>query len=162
MSTKRVIQCPHCSADIIVYKNPVPTVDIIIETDGGIVLIDRQNAPFGWAIPGGFVDYGESAPTAAKREAKEETSLDVELVAVLGVYSDPSRDPRQHTISTVFVAKAEGIPSAADDAKDAAVFRNKEDLPDNIVFDHLKIINDYFKWKELTADKKQWNGLFFT
>ena len=104
------------------YKNPVPTVDIIIEIqreDGkeGIVLIKRKNPPHGWAIPGGFVDYGESLEEAAVREAKEETSLDVQLKKQLHTYSDPDRDPRQHTISTVFVASARGRPKAEDDAQ---------------------------------------------
>jgi len=162
MSVKRVIQCPSCSADIVVYSNPTPTVDIIIETRGGIVLINRKNTPFGWAIPGGFVDYGESVVDAAVREAKEETSLDVELISMLGVYSDPSRDPRLHTISTVFIARAEGEPVAADDAQNAAIFKDRKDIPENLAFDHLRIINDYFEWKELNTGKDKWNGLFFT
>ncbi len=105
------------------YRNPVPTVDIIIETPKGIVLIERRNPPHGWAIPGGFVDYGETLEDAARREAKEETSLDVELKNLLYVYSNPSRDPRQHTVSTVFIAKAKGTPKAADDAKNLRVAR---------------------------------------
>lgn len=126
------------------HRNPFPTVDIIIEVEGGIVLIERKNPPYGWAIPGGFVDYGEKVEDAAVREAKEETSLNVKLTRLLGVYSDPSRDPRSHTISTVFVATAEGLPVAADDAADAGVF-TKDTLPENIVFDHREILADYFK-----------------
>ena len=125
------------------YKNPFPTVDIIIEVKGGIVLIERKNPPHGWAIPGGFVDYGETTEAAAVREAKEETSLDVTLTRFLGVYSDPSRDPRSHTISTVYVAIAAGQPIAADDAAEAGVF-TEDNLPENIVFDHRKILEDYF------------------
>jgi ADP-ribose pyrophosphatase YjhB (NUDIX family) len=129
------------------YKNPVPTVDIIIETDSaGIVLIQRKNEPHGWALPGGFVDYGESLESAAVREAKEETSLDVSLCSQLHTYSDPERDPRQHTISTVFVAAAKGQPVAGDDAAHAAIF-SENDLPENIVFDHRQIIEDYYTWK---------------
>jgi ADP-ribose pyrophosphatase YjhB (NUDIX family) len=129
------------------YKNPVPTVDIIIETDSAaIVLIQRKNEPHGWALPGGFVDYGESLESAAVREAKEETSLDVSLCSQLHTYSDPERDPRQHTISTVFVAVANGQPVAGDDAAHAAVFK-ENDLPENIVFDHRQIIEDYYSWK---------------
>jgi 8-oxo-dGTP diphosphatase len=128
-------------------KNPVPTVDILIEIDGGIVLIERKNPPHGWAIPGGFVDYGESLETAAVREAKEEISLDVELVEQFHSYSDPKRDARGHTISTVFIATAKGIPNGADDAKTAAIFR-EGDLPSPIVFDHPQILKDYFRYKK--------------
>jgi len=132
------------------YRNPYPTVDIIIEinsTDGrGIVLISRKNPPFGWAIPGGFVDYGESLEEAAVREAKEETSLDVELLRQFHTYSDPSRDPRHHTISTVFIARADGIPEACDDAADAAIF-SLQSLPEEMAFDHKTIILDYINKK---------------
>lgn len=125
------------------FRNPFPTVDIIIEVEGGIVLIERKNPPHGWAIPGGFVDYGETVEAAAVREAKEETGLDVRLTGLLGVYSDPSRDPRRHTISTVFVASATGRPVADDDAADAGVF-TEDTLPDDIAFDHREILADYF------------------
>jgi ADP-ribose pyrophosphatase YjhB (NUDIX family) len=135
--------CPFCGREIERYKNPVPTVDIIIETGGGIVLIKRKNPPYGWALPGGFVDYGESLEQAAVREAKEETSLDVELISQLGAYSDPSRDPRQHTISVVFRARAREAPHAADDALEAQVFTARN-LPENLAFDHAKILKDYF------------------
>ncbi len=126
------------------YRNPFPTVDIIIEVESGIVLIERKNPPHGWAIPGGFVDYGETVEAAAVREAKEETGLDVQLTGLLGVYSDPSRDPRHHTISTVFVAAATGQPVADDDAADAGVF-TEDTLPADIAFDHRKILADYFR-----------------
>ena len=138
------IECPRCGYPVKVYKNPVPTVDIIITIDDKIVLVRRKNEPFGWAIPGGFIDFGESAETAAVREAKEETGLDVELTGLLGVYSDPERDPRTHTISTVFLAKAQGTPKADDDALDIGLF-NKDNLPEEIVFDHKKILEDFFK-----------------
>ncbi len=126
-------------------RNPVPTVDIIIELqDGsGIVLIERLNRPFGWAIPGGFVDYGESVEKAAIREAREETSLEVELVRQLHVYSDPVRDPRLHTLSVVFIARAGGKPVAADDAKGVGVF-TRDTLPSPLCFDHARILDDYF------------------
>ncbi len=148
MPTYEIIKCPD-GTEIRRYKNPVPTVDIIIEVetpDGkkGIVLIDRKNFPPGWAIPGGFVDYGESCEQAAVREAKEETSLDVKLVRQLGAYSDPNRDPRQHTISVVFVARAKGTPVAADDAADVGIF-NRDNLPILLAFDHRRILNDYFE-----------------
>jgi len=125
------------------HKNPIPTVDIIIELKGGVVLIKRKNIPEGWALPGGFVDYGETLEYAAAREAKEETGLDIELIRQFHTYSDPRRDPRHHTITTVYVAKAQGTAIAGDDAKEAGVFQ-KEALPDKIAFDHKEILNDYF------------------
>jgi len=129
--------------------NPLVTVDIIIEEIGGhgIVLIERKNPPHGWALPGGFVDYGESLEQAALREAKEETSLEVELIEQFHAYSNPGRDPRHHTISTVFTAAANGVPKAADDAKDAQIFA-EDNLPAPIVFDHAQILRDYFRYKK--------------
>ena len=132
------------------FKNPVPTVDIIIEINGiaekGIVLISRKNPPYGWAIPGGFVDYGESLEDAAIREAKEETSLDINLLRQFHTYSDPSRDPRGHTITTVFIANAEGEPIGCDDAKEAKIFPLNA-IPKKMAFDHKKIIFDYINKK---------------
>ena len=128
------------------FRNPLLTVDIIIEIDGGVVLIERKNIPHGWAIPGGFVDYGESVETAAVREAKEETSLDVLLTEQFYTYSNPNRDARHHTVSTVFIATASGVPRGADDAKVARFFRASE-LPEPIVFDHRQILGDYFEFK---------------
>ncbi len=125
------------------YKNPVPAVDLIIEIEGkGLVLIERRNPPPGWALPGGFVEVGESLEQAAIREAKEETCLDVELLGQFHTYSDPHRDPRMHCISTVFVAKATGTPKAEDDAKSVALYP-KDQLPDILAFDHRKILDDY-------------------
>jgi len=128
------------------YKNPIPTVDIIIEYKEGIVLIERKNYPFGWAIPGGFVEYGESCEETAIREAKEETGLDIENLKQFKTYSAPGRDPRFHTISTVFIAKGKGNLKSGDDAKNAGIF-NKNNLPDNIAFDHRNIIEEYFKFR---------------
>ena len=126
-------------------KHPYPTVDIIIKINEGILLIKRKNPPFGWALPGGFVDYGESLEDAAIREAKEETGLNVELLSQFHTYSDPNRDQRMHTISTVFIAKAEGEPKPADDAKDLAIFQ-KDSLPKEMAFDHRKILEDYLDY----------------
>ena len=124
-------------------KTPILAVDIIIELDtGGIVLVRRKNPPHGWAIPGGFVEYGESLEAAAVREAWEETSLRVTLVRQFHTYSDPARDPRFHTVSTVYVAVAGGIPCGADDAAEARAF-SRTSLPPDIVFDHRKILEDY-------------------
>lgn len=128
------------------YRNPVPTVDILIEVPGGLVFIRRANPPHGWALPGGFVDYGESLEQAALREAHEETGLRVELLRQLHSYSDPRRDARLHTISTAFVARAEGAPSAGDDAADAAVFA-LDALPAPLCFDHARIVEDYLAWR---------------
>jgi len=129
------------------YKNPYPTVDIIIEYGDGIILVERKNPPYGWAIPGGFVDYGESLPSAAIREANEETSLNIELIEQFYTYSRPDRDPRFHTVSTVYIAKGHGELRGADDALRARVFR-EDNLPDEIVFDHRDILNDYFIYKK--------------
>ncbi|MCL4478011.1 MAG: NUDIX hydrolase [Deltaproteobacteria bacterium] len=130
------------------YKNPVPTVDIIIETDNKLILIERKNPPYGWAIPGGFVDYGESLETAAQREALEETSLEVSLIEQFYTYSAPSRDPRYHTITTVFIARPfKGEPKAEDDAKSLKLF-TQHDLPDNIAFDHRMVLQDYYEYKK--------------
>lgn len=133
--------------DKIDIKTPLLTVDIIIELAcGGIVLIERKNPPHGWALPGGFVDVGESLETAALREAKEETTLDVSLTCQMHAYSDPARDPRFHTVSVVFVATATGTPVGEDDAVRAEIF-TEENLPERIAFDHAEIIKDYFRWK---------------
>ena len=129
------------------FRNPLPTVDIIIEVADGIVLIERRNPPYGWAIPGGFVDYGESVESCAVREAREETGLDVRLTDLLYVYSRPDRDPRHHTLTTVFLATAEGQPVAADDAKSASVF-GPRNLPEPLVFDHAGILADYYRYRE--------------
>ncbi|MEI6380510.1 MAG: NUDIX hydrolase [Cyanobacteriota bacterium ELA615] len=132
------------------FRNPSPTVDIIVELmdqpHRPIILIERINPPYGWAIPGGFVDYGESIEEAAIREAKEEIALDVELVEQFHVYSDPKRDTRQHTISIVFIATAFGIPRAADDAKNVQII-HLWDLPQNLCFDHDKILQDYKRYR---------------
>jgi 8-oxo-dGTP diphosphatase len=124
-------------------RNPFLTVDAIIETGGGIILIKRKNPPPGWAIPGGFVDYGETIEDAVIREAKEETGLDIKLIRQFHTYSDPKRDPRHHTVSTIFIASASGTPVAADDAKEAGIF-TKDTLPEDIAFDHRQILEDYF------------------
>jgi len=144
------MQCPKCGYQVDCYKNPLPTVDIIIETEGGVVLIERKNKPFGWALPGGFVDYGESLEKAAAREAFEETGLKVRLRRQLKTYSDPARDPRHHTITTVFIATADGSPHAGDDAAKAAVFM-RENLPP-LAFDHALILEDYFRSRTEKAD----------
>ena len=132
------------------FRNPAPTVDIIIEMwdrpQRPIVLIERLNPPQGWAIPGGFVDYGESVETAACREAQEETGLQVELLEQFHVYSRPDRDPRQHTLSVVFLAAARGQPQADDDAKALSLFELWQ-LPQRLCFDHAQILWDYQRYR---------------
>ena len=135
-----------------VYKNPIPTVDIIIELESGIVFIKRANPPFGWALPGGYVDYGESLEEAACREALEETGLKIELLGQFHTYSDPLRDTRQHNISTVFIAKAEGQLQPGSDAKMAEVFTTPPQL---LVFDHGIILKDYLNWRNGSSNRVQ-------
>jgi 8-oxo-dGTP diphosphatase len=134
------------------YRNPIPTVDVIIEKSGGIVLVKRKNPPPGWALPGGFVDYGETLEAAALREAREETSLEVDRLRQFGAYSDPARDPRFHTITVVFTGRGKGELRAGDDAKETAVF-HPENLPEDLAFDHGKILKDYFRASRPMPDR---------
>jgi 8-oxo-dGTP diphosphatase len=142
-------RCPECGHAWL-RRNPLLTVDMIIEMAGepspGIVLVERKNPPHGWALPGGFVDYGETVEEAAVREALEETGLEIELVRQFHTYSDPARDERGHMISVVFVARAEGTPKGGDDARVARAFR-PDRLPEDIAFDHRRIIQDYLTRK---------------
>ena len=139
--------CPHCGKQTTRYRNPLPTVDIIIQIGKKIVLIERHNPPQGWALPGGFVDYGESLEEAALREAREETGLEVSKLRQFRAYSDPKRDPRQHNISIVFCADAVGQLIAGDDAKNVRLFAVDE-LPAPLCFDHARIIDDYLAAKK--------------
>jgi O-acetyl-ADP-ribose deacetylase (regulator of RNase III)/ADP-ribose pyrophosphatase YjhB (NUDIX family) len=127
-------------------NGPFTTVDVIIEIGGGVVVIQRSNPPFGWALPGGFVDYGESLEEAVVREAKEETNLDITDIKQLHTYSDPKRDARFHTISTVFIAKAKGTPKAGDDAAGVKVVSLKDIEDYDFAFDHKEILRDYLKY----------------
>ncbi|SHJ38021.1 8-oxo-dGTP diphosphatase [Malonomonas rubra DSM 5091] len=142
------LKCPNCNTVVKAYRNPFPTVDIIIRQEGKIVLIKRKNEPFGWALPGGFVDYGESFEQAAVREAKEETALTLKNLQQFRAYSDPARDPRQHNISLVFTADGEGLLCGGDDAAQAQLF-SLNDLP-KLCFDHAEILEDYRQ--SLSAD----------
>jgi len=136
------ILCPECGYPVRTYRNPVPTVDIIIRHNQGIVLIKRSNPPHGWALPGGFVDYGESLEQAARREAGEETGLSLLDLKQFHAYSDPQRDPRQHTLSIVFTATGTGVLESGDDAAEAEVFP-LNDLPSPLCFDHAQILADF-------------------
>ena len=128
---------------------PLLTVDIVIEMldqpGQPIVLIEREHPPYGWALPGGFVDVGERLEQAAIREAREETSLSVQLIALLGCYSDPTRDERGHTVSAVYVATTSGVARARDDAKNLGFF-SAGDYPE-LAFDHAQIIEDYLQYR---------------
>lgn len=140
------MNCPHCNNRLSRYRNPIPTVDVIIEINTQIVLIERRQPPRGWALPGGFVDYGESYESAALREAKEETGLDCFNLCQFHTYSTPGRDQRMHTATTVFIAQATGQPQAGDDAGTAALF-SQTSLP-ALAFDHAEILRDYGDWKK--------------
>ncbi len=155
------IDCPNCGQAVQTYRNPVPTVDIILHVpEHGVLLIKRKNPPYGWALPGGFVDYGESLEQAAVRELKEETGLQAELELLLGVYSHPARDPRQHNLSVVFVAGAKDLKSMqpGDDARETQFFVCGH-WPE-LVFDHARILEDFEKWLQgdYTADHPVQNG----
>jgi 8-oxo-dGTP diphosphatase len=161
MEKKRVL-CPRCGTEVHLYMNPFPTVDVIIEVAGqegekGIVLILRKNEPKAWALPGGFVDYGETLEQAAVREAREETGLEVKSLKQFHAYSDPRRDPRQHNISTVFTARARGVPRAGDDAGEVGIFTEKN-LPLPLTFDHEQILRDYFRWEKKDEKAKRRKG----
>ena len=137
--------CPACGKNVVSYRNPAPTTDVVIyDPSRGIVLIERKHAPLGFALPGGFIDEGETAEAAAQREMREETSLDVTLTGLLGVYSNPARDPRRHTMSVVFTGRARNSEAlnAGDDARTAA-FYPLDALPSELAFDHANIINDF-------------------
>ncbi len=136
--------CPHCGKEITRFRNPFPTVDVLIRYRGGVVLIERKNPPPGWAIPGGFMEYGESAEDGARREMKEETGLDLQNLALFTVRSNPGRDPRFHTVTVVFTADGAGELNAGDDAERAKVYA-LDDLPDQIAFDHREVLELYAK-----------------
>ncbi len=148
------LHCPRCGAEIPIRRNPFPTADCLISMpadDGreGLVLIWRRNVPVGWALPGGFVDYGEEVTAAVRREMAEETGLELDDLELFGVYSTPDRDPRFHTISTVFTARGRGVLEAGDDAARARIFPLDSLPPDTeIVFDHSAIIADFLRRRD--------------
>lgn len=133
--------CPSCGTQIETYKNPFPAADVLVIRGDKVLLIERRNPPHGWAIPGGFIEYGEDAESAARRELNEETGLEASSLELLGVYSNPSRDPRFHTITVVYLGEAAGEPRAADDALSARWFALNE-LPAPLAFDHAQVIAD--------------------
>ena len=142
---KKEVVCPHCGKPYSCFRNPAPTADVVIYEPGrGVVIIHRRRAPRGFALPGGFIDEGEQAESAAVREMREETGLDVELTGLLGVYSRPDRDPRQHTLTVAFAGKPLNPDAlqAGDDAAQAA-FYPLDALPQPLVFDHAQILADF-------------------
>jgi len=140
---KKIVSCPVCGAEVETFRNPIPTVDIIIRYQGRIVLIRRGEPPFGLALPGGYVEYGESLETAAAREALEETGLIVKNLRQFRAYSDPLRDQRQHNISVVFTANGEGYPQAGSDAKEIMLISPDEIEKLEFAFDHKQILLEY-------------------
>ena len=134
---------------------PPLAADVIVEIGNQIVLIERKNFPFGWAIPGGFVDFGETLEQAAVREAREETSLEVELYALLGVYSRPDRDPRGQTVTVVYIGRAGGSPTGSDDAQTAALF-DPAAPPSPLAFDHAEILADYRRFRQAGEYPEPW------
>ena len=142
-------KCPKCGNITEQYKNPYPTADVIVDIGGKVVLIKRKNPPAGWAIPGGFIDYGESAEDAAVREIREETGLEITGLKQFHTYSNPDRDPRFHTLTVVFTAKSTGTPVSGDDAAEAALF-GRDNLPSPLAFDHEQVLKDYFE----SADRR--------
>ena len=150
---QEALTCPACGSEVLRYRNPFPTVDIIIRIDDRIVLIERRNPPAGWALPGGFVDYGESLEAAAIREAREETGLELDKLRQFRAYSAPDRDPRQHNISMVFTAVGSGQLKAGDDAAAVKLF-SLSALPEPLCFDHARILRDYLAQTSTSAGKK--------
>lgn len=149
-------KCPECGAICGDFRNPFPTVDIIIRRGSQIAIIKRKNPPYGWALPGGFIDYRETSRDAAIREAKEETNLDVKNLQFFGVYDNPDRDPRAHMMSLVYFGEAEGEPKAQDDATEIRFIdiypllnpdtcREEDRLDIELAFDHLQIIEDFYR-----------------
>jgi len=135
----RTRECPSCGTSV-PLPGPALTVDAIVAVrPGTVVLVERRFPPHGWALPGGFVDEGETTDVAVRRELREETGLDLHDVRLFGVYSDPARDPRGHTVSVVYTATASGVPVAGDDAGKAEVF-DLDDLPGPLCFDHAEIL----------------------
>jgi 8-oxo-dGTP diphosphatase len=135
---------------------PPLAADVIVEIGNQIVLIERKNFPFGWAIPGGFVDFGETVEQAAVREAHEEISLEVELCALLGVYSRPDRDPRGQTVTVVYIGRATGCPVASDDAQKAGMF-DPATPPSPLAFDHAEILADYRRFRRTGEYPAPWH-----
>lgn len=146
MPVSQVITCPGCGNAVQTYRNPALTVDVIIDYGGAVVLVHRKNPPAGWALPGGFVDYGETVEHAAIREAREETNLELVDLRQFAVYSDPRRDERMHIVSVVFTARGLGDLRAGDDAASVRAF-SLDDLP-ALAFDHERILGDYRAFRQ--------------
>lgn len=150
---ENIVRCPSCGTRVAVQLNPFLTVDaIVMIPDQGVVLIRRKNPPHGWALPGGFVDYGESLEEAVRREVREETGLELDRLDQFRAYSDPRRDPRHHTATVVFTAVGIGSPRAADDAEGLSLFP-LDRLPEPMAFDHARILSDYRRHRETRGER---------
>jgi len=148
MSDAGTVSCPRCGEIVRIHRNPLLTVDVVIDSaDSRLLLIERRSPPHGWALPGGFVDYGESLEEAAVREAREETCLELTGLRQFRAYSDPGRDPRHHTVTVVFAARGVGEARARDDAKRLRWFA-PDALPRSLAFDHGLILADYLAWRQ--------------
>lgn len=149
-NNKSKVLCPRCGFVVHVYRNPFLTVDcIVLKKQEKVLLIERKNPPYGWALPGGFVEYGESLEDAVRREILEETGLRLDMVSQFKAYSDPERDPRHHTVTVVFFTETGDEPTAGDDAQNC-VFFPFNNLPSSIAFDHRKILEEFRTWKILS------------
>ena len=142
MLDKRI--CPACGLVTEEYRNPKVAVDVIVDIGGKVLLVKRRNPPYGWALPGGYIEYGESAEDAAVRELREEAGIGLDRLAQFHTYSDQARDPRSHIITIVFTATSAETPVAGDDAAEAGLFGERE-LPSLLAFDHGRILTDYFR-----------------
>ena len=156
----KMVLCPKCGTAIKEYRSPLLTVDIIIRLrsenrEEGVVLIMRNREPRMWALPGGFCQYGESLEKAAVREAKEETGLDIESIEQFHTYSDPQRDRRHHSVTTVYLARSVGEPVAGDDAGEIGVF-SELNVPETLAFDHKQILDDYFLYEKTRSRPLPW------
>ncbi|HVP39164.1 MAG TPA: NUDIX hydrolase [Candidatus Saccharimonadales bacterium] len=138
--------CERCGAQVRTWQRAAVTVDMLIQVDRRLVLVYRKNDPVAWALPGGYCNYGERLEDAARREALEETGLELNGLEQFHTYSEPDRDPRQHSVSTVFLARGRGTPRAGDDAGEVGLLDPFTEVPHPLAFDHSRIVRDYVEF----------------